>query len=84
MLFNLKEDPNELQNLAEDPQHAERVEKMMKLLATQQKVWNDSQPLIAASPKPARITDVSFFTNPKNRVKPKKNKKKPAAGAGAK
>ena len=76
MLFNLAEDPHELTNLAKLPQYAERVEQMMKLLAQQQDVWNDEQPLRAAALKPAEITDVSFFANPKNQVKSRRKKRK--------
>ncbi len=79
MLFNLAKDPDELHNLAVDPQHADRLQRMMKLLADQQQVWNDKQPLSAAKPGPAEIKDASFFTDPKNQLKSRRRKKKPNA-----
>ena len=70
------QDPDELLSLANDPQHAERLGQMMKLLAKQQQVWDDTQPLTAENPAPAKITAASFFTDPKNTVKKPKRKKK--------
>jgi arylsulfatase A-like enzyme len=75
MLFNLRDDPHELKNLATDETHADRHKEMMALLAEQQKDWNDKQPLTSADPNPAEI-DVSFFSNPKNQIKPKRRKPK--------
>lgn len=51
-LFDLKSDPNELKNLAEESDHAERVEKMMKQLARLQKQAGDDAPLTSEEPKP--------------------------------
>lgn len=51
-LFDLKEDPSELTNLADEPQHAERVEKMMQQLARLQKQAGDDAPLTSETPKP--------------------------------
>jgi len=73
MLFNLADDPNELENLADHPQHSDRVERMMELLAEQQKTWNDKQPLTADNPRPANI-DVSYFSDPNNAVKSRRKK----------
>ncbi len=65
MLFNLARDPHELDNLADRPEHAQKVKQMIDLLARQQTVWNDAQPLTAAKPTPAAI-DISFFPDRKN------------------
>ncbi|MFP6666707.1 MAG: sulfatase-like hydrolase/transferase [Pirellulales bacterium] len=75
MLFNLSDDPHETKDLADDERQADRVSGMMALLAAQQKVWDDQQPLASADPRPAQI-DVTFFSDPKNRVKPRRKKPK--------
>lgn len=51
-LFDLKNDPNELSNLADDPEQAERVEKMMTRLARLQKQAGDDLALTSENPKP--------------------------------
>lgn len=51
-LFDLKNDPAELINLAENPDQAERVEKMMQQLARLQKQAGDTDPLTSETPKP--------------------------------
>jgi arylsulfatase A-like enzyme len=61
-LFNLKNDPHELTNLAEDPAYAQKRDEMMELLAAEQKQYGDTQPLTSANPKPAAV-DLSFFEN---------------------
>lgn len=50
-LFDLKADPDELHDLADDPAQAERIEKMMAQLAECQKHYGDTAPLTAAEPK---------------------------------
>jgi len=59
-LFDLKGDPDEKQNLADEPQHAARVKEMLALLAKAQKEHDDTQPLTVAKPQPAEI-DLSYF-----------------------
>lgn len=59
-LFNLKDDPNELTNLADDPKHADRVMQMMERLRERQERFQDRQPLTVPEPKPATV-DLSFF-----------------------
>jgi arylsulfatase A-like enzyme len=54
-LFDLESDPDELNNLAETPGQAERVERMMKSIERWQKDLGDTQPLSAANPKPKHI-----------------------------
>lgn len=63
LLFNLKEDPNELHDLAQDPAQAGKVKEMMVLLEEQQKFYGDPHPHTSANPGAAKI-DVSFFDNP--------------------
>jgi len=54
-LFDLKNDPDELNNLADEPSQAGRVKQMLqKLKGCQQKV-GDSLPLTVANPKPKQI-----------------------------
>jgi len=64
MLFNLKDDPHELDNLAGDQQYAERVEAMMNLLAQQQAKWDDKHPHTSQNPEPAERA-LSFFPHAK-------------------
>jgi arylsulfatase A-like enzyme len=71
-LFNLREDPNELKNLADIPTHAARLREMSDLLVQQQKLYHDTAPLAVDNPRPAKV-DESFF----NGVKSKKQKKQP-------
>jgi len=52
-LFDLKSDPDETKNLANDPEFSEKVSLLMALLAAQQKAWGDSAPLQVQNPKPA-------------------------------
>lgn len=70
-LFNLREDPDQLQNLAESQANAGRVRDMMDLLARQQKLYDDTAPLTVADPRPSKV-DESFFKQGKG----KKNKDK--------
>jgi arylsulfatase A-like enzyme len=63
LLFNLKDDPNELHSLAEDPAQAGRLVEMMALLEEQQRAYDDPHPHTSATPGTARI-DLSFFDNP--------------------
>jgi arylsulfatase A-like enzyme len=60
MLFNLREDPHELNDLASDPQHAQRAREMMALLAEQQKLYGDPHPHTSDNPRPAQV-DLTFF-----------------------
>jgi arylsulfatase A-like enzyme len=63
LLFNLREDPNELTNLAEVPSQADRVKEMMTLLEEQQNLYDDPHPHTSATPGQALI-DLAFFENP--------------------
>ncbi len=80
-LFDLKNDPHELHNLADDPEQAARVKRMMALMESWQTRLGDK--LALTSEKPA---DASF-TPPKpgdGAGKRKKNKKNQKAKAAAK
>ena len=52
-LFDLKNDPHELNNLAGKPEFAERIEKMTAALETEMKSRGDKFPLQVANPQPA-------------------------------
>lgn len=54
-LFDLRNDPYEMNDLAEKTEHATRIEKMMALLEQWQKQTGDTQPLTSTQPKPERI-----------------------------
>ena len=60
-LFNLADDPYELNNLADDSKQADRVALMLTLLAEQQQQWDDAQPLSVPNPKPAAVNVETFF-----------------------
>ncbi|GIW79866.1 MAG: sulfatase [Gemmatales bacterium] len=71
-LFNLKDDPHEINNLAGKAEYARRVQEMMALLKQQQKVYDDTLPLTVANPKPAAV-DVETFFKKVPKKKPKKS-----------
>ncbi|HUT93199.1 MAG TPA: sulfatase-like hydrolase/transferase [Thermoguttaceae bacterium] len=54
-LFDLKNDPDELNNLADDPAQADRVAKMTALLEQWQAKTDDRQPLTSENPQSAEI-----------------------------
>jgi arylsulfatase A-like enzyme len=55
-LFDLQTDPDEMQNLANDPAHAERVAQMLSRLTKLQQHFADDLPLTVRDPKPAAWT----------------------------
>lgn len=55
-LFDLEHDPDELRNLAGDPDEAERVERMLALLAAMQQESGDTAPLKVDSPRDPTFT----------------------------
>jgi arylsulfatase A-like enzyme len=59
-LFDLKEDPYETENLADDPAYAHRVREMMTLMVQQQTLFGDTLPLTSDRPKPGNV-DLEFF-----------------------
>ncbi len=54
-LFDLAQDSHELRNLAAEAEQAERVERMMSLLADWQRRLGDTQPLAVDKPQPEKI-----------------------------
>lgn len=50
-LFDLQEDPDEMTNLAADPQHAERIKSLTAELTRWQKSLGDTTPLVARNPR---------------------------------
>jgi arylsulfatase A-like enzyme len=52
-LFDLQNDPHELNNLADNAKHAGKVKEMLSRLAEAQKKYGDDCPLTVANPKPA-------------------------------
>lgn len=60
-LFDLRADPHEMHNLADDPQQAGQVGELLDLLRSEQAAWGDSQPLEVADPKPAAVDVETFF-----------------------
>lgn len=61
-LFNLRDDPQELNNLANSAKHAKRVEELMKQLATAQQEFDDTLPLSSEKPGQAEVTLEYFRT----------------------
>ena len=54
-LFDLRSDPDELKNLADEPGQAGRVERMMSLLQTWQRQTGDKTPHTSKNPKSKAI-----------------------------
>lgn len=55
-LFDLRNDPRELRNLAEKPEHAAKVAAMTALLKREMARYDDPAPLEVAHPRPAKWT----------------------------
>jgi arylsulfatase A-like enzyme len=62
-LFDLRNDPHELKDLAADPAHAAKVKELLALLQMRQAEFGDTQPLTVPNPGKAEI-DLSFFPKP--------------------
>ena len=54
-LFDLKADPRETRDLADDPSHRQTIQRMMTLLAAEQKRYGDTLPLTSENPQPAEF-----------------------------
>jgi len=52
-LFDLQNDPRELNDLAADPTRAAKINELMDRLAAIQRQWSDTCPLTSANPAPA-------------------------------
>lgn len=63
-LFNLKNDPQELNNLAENPKYAQIKADMIDLLKTWQKASNDTSPLTAKVLKPMEYNPDTLVRRP--------------------
>ena len=59
-LFNLRLDPHELTNLADDPSQAERVNHLLAQLASEQRRFGDNTPLTVGSPQEG-VVDEAYF-----------------------
>lgn len=59
-LFDLRSDPSETVNLADDPDYSDTVRRMMQRLQRQQKRFHDDLALRVDRPQPAQV-DASFF-----------------------
>jgi arylsulfatase A-like enzyme len=58
-LFDLKNDPHELNDLADDPSHAAEIARLTKLMEQWQQQLADATPLTSAQPKDPRFTPPS-------------------------
>lgn len=75
-LFDLQKDPHEMNNLAENPEYADRIKELTALMEKSQAQYGDTAPLSVANPKPA-AWDPSMLTkwNPDRGGKKDKNSK---------
>lgn len=71
-LFDLKTDPDELNDLASDPSQQDRIDGMLARLAAQQKHFGDDQPLTVSDPKPKSWQIPTDDELPKVKVRKKK------------
>lgn len=67
-LFDLQQDPHELNNLADAPESAGKVAEMMSRLAAKQREFGDDCPLVSANPLPAAWSPPD--QTPKRKKKP--------------
>ncbi|MEW6303131.1 MAG: sulfatase-like hydrolase/transferase [Verrucomicrobiota bacterium] len=72
LLFDLQNDPQELKNLADDPAHSQRIDRMLGWMRDWQKQLGDGDPLTVAQPKDPRWTPPAKLDPPT----PKKAKAK--------
>ncbi len=75
-LFDLSNDPHELNNLADKPEHQAKIAELTELLKKEMTSHADESPLTIANPKPADWTPPAPGSEPAKEAK----KKKPAAG----
>jgi arylsulfatase A-like enzyme len=63
-LFDLQADPDEMQNLADDPNHAAEIQRLTWLMKKWQQKVGDQQPLTVADPKPKEVRFDDFIRKP--------------------
>lgn len=63
-LFDLKADPAETSNLAEDPRHAPQITRLLSLMKAWQQKVGDSQPLSVKNPKSKEVSFEGFQRKP--------------------
>ena len=80
-LFDLENDPNEINNLAEDPAFAGGVESMLSLMKEYQEKLGDEQPLSVLNPKPKELEPGGHICVP-DRYQPEWIRDKYFGGAG--
>lgn len=64
-LFDLRDDPAEMHDLAADPQHADDVARLTARLQAEQKLVDDKLPLTTAEPQPLEFDFTKVKRNPK-------------------
>lgn len=75
-LFDLKADPQELNNLAGKPEHVQRISELLALLSREQATHGDSSPLTVDNPLPAAWLPPQKSNLPR---KPEQRVKSPSA-----
>ena len=73
-LFDLQNDPHEMNNLATNPAYAGKVKDMMALLARTESQYGDDCPLTVANPKPAEWSPDKATDQPSQKMKRSKEK----------
>jgi arylsulfatase A-like enzyme len=63
-LFDLRNDPDEIKDLAADPKHAPDIERLTALMKQWQEKVGDKQPLTVAKPKPKEISFDGYIRKP--------------------
>jgi arylsulfatase A-like enzyme len=79
-LFDLSNDPHELVNLADKPEHAAKIAELTALLTKEMARYADTTPLKVANPKPAEWTPPVSGTKPTKKAE-NKNVSAPAPAA---
>ena len=67
-LFDLQEDPFELNDLSRDPAQAGRIKELMTRMDQQQRLFGDKQALTSEDPRPAEV-DLEWFKTQLSRKK---------------
>lgn len=63
-LFDLRRDPLETRNLADDPRHAGEVERLTREMIAWQRRVGDSQPLVVPEPKSGEVSFDGYVRKP--------------------